>query len=103
MLKIIITGAALLEKKGNAKATGKPYHMRDQIAHAFMVAEDGSINEWPDKFEIPLDEGQEPYPKGSYNLHPSSLYIEVDAYGHPHLAVSKKPRLVAIPAATSKT
>lgn len=94
MIKIAITSPAIREMKGNAKVSGKPYHMRIQTAHAFTVSEDGVVAEFPDKFEITLEEGQQPYQRGTYTLQPSSLFVNRDG------RIDVRPRLV--PAAPVK-
>lgn len=75
MIKIAITSPDIREMKGIGKTSGKPYHMRIQTAHAFTVATDGTVAEFPDKFEIALDEGQTPYPRGTYTLSPSAVFV----------------------------
>jgi hypothetical protein len=92
MIKIVITSPDIREMKGIGKTSGKPYHMRIQTAHAFCVGKDGTVTEFPDKFEIALDEGQFPYQRGHYQLSPSALYVSRDG----RLEVA--PRLVPLPA-----
>lgn len=78
MIKIVVTSPEIREMKGVGKTSGRPYHMRIQTAHAFPVDRDGVIGEFPDKFEIALDADQSPYPRGSYTLQPSALYVSRD-------------------------
>lgn len=78
MIKIAITSPDVREMKGVGKTSGKPYHMRFQKAHAFTVDKDGVVAEFPDKFEIILEEGQVPYARGAYVLGPSSIYVNRD-------------------------
>lgn len=75
MIKIVITDTPLRELKGNAKVSGKPYHMRIQTGYAFTVSPDGVVSEFPDKFEFSLEDGQAPYPRGTYTLQPSSVVV----------------------------
>lgn len=95
MITIAITSPDIREMKGNSKTTGKPYHMRIQTAHAFTVNADGVVAEFPDKFEIALDEGQAPYPRGKYTLQPSSLYVSRDG------RIDVRPRLAPVTVAKS--
>jgi hypothetical protein len=88
MIKIAITSPEIREMKGVGKTSGKPYHMRFQTGHAFTIGKDGAVSEFPDKFEIVLEEGQFPYQRGQYQLAPSALYVSRDG----RLEVS--PRLV---------
>lgn len=78
MIKIAITSPDIREQKGIGKTSGKPYHMRFQKAFAFTVDKEGVISEFPDKFEIILEEGQSPYPRGSYALGASSIFVNRD-------------------------
>lgn len=95
MIQIAITTPEIREMKGTSKTSGKPYHMRIQTAHAFTVHQDGSISEFPDKFEIALEEGQQPYPRGKYTLQPSSLYVSRDG------RLECRPRLAPVAAKAS--
>ena len=95
MIRIVITSPEFREMKGIGKTSGKPYEMRFQTAHAFTVDKDGVVAEFPDKFEIILDKDQPPYPRGNYQLQPSSLYVSRDG------RIECSPRLapIAAPAA----
>lgn len=94
MIKIAITSPDIREMKGIGKTSNKPYHMRIQTAHAFTVSQDGAIAEFPDKFEIALDEGQTPYPRGTYTLSPSAVFVGREG------RMEVRPRLVRlVPAA----
>jgi hypothetical protein len=76
MIQIIITSPEIKELKGIAKVSQKPYHLRIQTAYAATVNKDtGEVSEIPDKFEVMLDKDQPPYPRGKYQLAPSSLYV----------------------------
>lgn len=78
MISIAITSPEVREMKGVGKTSGKPYHMRFQIAHAFTVGADGAVAEFPDKFEISLEDGQAPYQRGKYTLSPASVFVNRD-------------------------
>ncbi len=94
MIKIQITSSDIREMKGVGKASGKPYHMRFQTGYAFTVDQAGVVVEFPDKFEITLEDGQLPYPRGTYQLQPSAVYVNRDGN------LDVRPRLAAVPAAT---
>lgn len=96
MIQIAITSPEIREMKGIGRTSGKPYHMRFQTAHAFTVSSDGEVAEFPDKFEIILEENQSPYPRGKYVLQPSSLYVSRDG------RIECTPRLVPVAAPASK-
>lgn len=96
MITIAITSPEIREMKGIGKTSLKPYHMRIQTAHAFTVSVDGVLAEFPDKFEIALDEGQFPYPRGKYVLADSSVMVSRDG------RLEVRPRLVPAPAAAAK-
>lgn len=78
MIQIVITSSDLKELKGTAKGSGKPYHLRIQTAYAFPIDKDGVIAEMPDKFEILLEADQVPFPRGKYQLQPSSISVSRD-------------------------
>jgi hypothetical protein len=76
MLNIVVTKPEIRELKGTGKTSGKPYHLRIQTAHAYMLDADGVQSEFPEKFEIMLREADQPYPRGKYTLHPASLAVK---------------------------
>ncbi len=78
MFAVTITAPTITERKGTAKATGNPYHLRIQTGYLHTVGEDGTPNEIPDKFEFLLDADQAPYPRGRYQLHPSAVTVSRD-------------------------
>jgi len=92
MIKIAITTSDIREMKGVGKASGKPYHMRIQTAHAFTVSPDGVLAEFPDKFEISLEANEQPYPRGNYMLSPSAVYVNREG------RMDVRPRLVPLKA-----
>jgi hypothetical protein len=92
MFKITITSNDIREMKGTGKTSGKPYHIRIQTGYAYTTSKDGVVSEFPDKFEILLEEGQIPYARGHYQLSPSALYVSREG----RLEVA--PRLVPLPA-----
>lgn len=93
MIKIAITSPEIREMKGIGKTSGKPYHMRIQNAHAFTVDKDGTVAEFPDKFEIALDADQTPYPRGHYTLSPAAVFVSRDG------RLDVRPRLIPVAAA----
>lgn len=90
MIQIVITSSDIREMKGTAKVSGRPYHMRAQTAYAFPISADGEIAEMPDKFEILLDADQKPYPRGKYQLQPSSISVSRDG------KLEVRPRLAPV-------
>lgn len=96
MLTIAITSPEIREMKGIGKTSNKPYHMRIQTAHAFTVNVDGVLSEFPDKFEIALEDGQFPYARGKYQLADSSLTVSREG------RLEVRPRLVAIAPVVAK-
>lgn len=90
MIKIVVSSADIREMKGVGKTSGKPYHLRIQTAHAYTVNADGTVGDFPDKFEIALEDGQFPYPRGHYQLSPSALYVSRDG------RLECRPRLSAV-------
>ena len=92
MIKIVVSSPVIVERKGIAKASGNEYHLRIQTAHAYTVDEHGTICEFPDRFEILLDKEQAPYPRGSYMLSPSAVFVSREG------RMEVRPRLTAFPA-----
>jgi hypothetical protein len=92
MITVRIVNPQVKELKGVSKTTGKDYHIRTQVGHAFVIDRDGVVSEYPEKFEISLERDQPPFAAGFYQLHPSAVYVNRDG----RLAVA--PRLMATPA-----
>lgn len=76
MIRITVAQTTVRELKGNAKVSGKPYHMRMQTAYAHTVDRDGNPPPFPERFEVILDTDQQPYAVGEYQLHPSAVYVD---------------------------
>ena len=79
MIKVTVAQTAVRVIKGvSEKTPGKPrpYEFRVQPAYAHTVDEQGNASPYPDKCEIGLDDNQQPYAVGDYQLHPSSVYID---------------------------
>ena len=76
MIKVVVTSPEFREMKGIGKTSGKPYHMRIQTAHAYTVAQDGTVAEFPDKFEIALDEGQFPFAREGFRARPAKSGVK---------------------------
>jgi len=75
MLTIVVTKPEIRELQGNAKVSGRPFHMRIQTAFAYTGDPDGVVSEFPEKFELILEKGAEPYARGKYQLAPSALAV----------------------------
>lgn len=56
-------------RSGISQKTQKPYTLYEQNAYIYLGAE------YPSLFRLTLNEGQQPYPAGFYELHESSLMI----------------------------
>jgi len=71
MMKIEIHEAQVnvSERSGVSQRTGKPYVIREQSGYIHM----GGV--YPALFKFNLEDGQLPYPAGSYTLHPGSFKI----------------------------
>lgn len=76
MIQISVAQTGIREFKGNAKASGKPYHLRIQTAYVHTVDAQGNKPPYPEKFELMLDADQAPYPVGEYTLGDSSVYVD---------------------------
>lgn len=94
MIKIVVTRPEVKELKGIGRESGKPYHIRTQVAHAYTQDPEGNVLELPDKFELFLDPDQAPFPRGQYTLHPSAIYVNREG------RLSITPRLAPVAPAT---
>lgn len=75
-IQVRIVSDSIVERKGIGKVSQKPYHLRIQTGHMFTVDRaTGQISEFPDKFEMMLDADQLPYPRGSYVLADSAVFV----------------------------
>jgi hypothetical protein len=94
MLNVTITSPTIREMKGNAKESGKPYHLGFQTVWIHTYEKDGTPLPFPEKIEMMLDKAQDGaflfHPPGKYQLHPSSIYVDQKG----NLAVA--PRLVPV-------
>jgi len=92
MQKVFITSPAIRNMSGVGKTSGKAYDMNFQVGHLFEVAADGSIGEFPSKFEFVLEKDQKPYDRGTYFLNDSAPFVDRNG----NLAI--RCRLTAVPA-----
>jgi len=95
MIRVSVTSTAVREQSGNAKATGKPYHLSFQTVWMWLCDRDGKADPHPTKVEIILPRDKSDgaavfYPEGEYQLAPSSIYV--DSRGN----VAVAPRLVPL-------
>lgn len=75
MIKIEIKDASVQTRNGNSPKTGKPYSIRSQEAWAHTVNRAGNLNPYPEKITINLNDDQQGYPPGMYQLQPQSIYV----------------------------
>lgn len=74
MLKIEIKSALITEISGTSKL-GKPYHMRKQSAWAHTYDQQGNPNPYPERIELTLNDGQDPFPVGNYTLSDKCFFV----------------------------
>jgi len=70
MLRVEIKSDAVTVKEGVAKATGKPYSIREQAAYLFT----GDV--YPIAVTVSLSGGQKPYGPGIYVVPPSGFEVK---------------------------
>lgn len=75
MIKVTVYQTTVREMRGVGKTSGKPYHLRIQNVYVHTIDRDGNSPPVPEKIELFLDDDQEPWAVGDYQLHPSSLYV----------------------------
>lgn len=76
MLKIQIETTMVDTKAGTSAKTGKPYCIREQEGWMYGFDRDGKPHPHPQRIRLTLDDDQQPYAVGSYQLCPSSIYVD---------------------------
>lgn len=74
MLRIEVKSPLITEVSGTSRA-GKPYHIRKQVAWAYTYDQTGTLNPYPERIEMNIADGQEPFPVGNYTLAPQSFFV----------------------------
>lgn len=73
-IRIEIDSVEVFHKSGTSKA-GKPFSLREQKGHAFLLNEYGKPRKYPQEIRFILEGESDPYPVGQYTLALSSLYV----------------------------
>lgn len=73
-IRIEIESTEVSIKSGTSKA-GKPFSMREQRGHAFLLDEHGRPRKYPQEIRFILEGEHAPYPVGVYQLDLASLYV----------------------------
>lgn len=73
-LRIEIKSNLITDINGVSKA-GKPYHMRKQVGWAYTYDQQGVLNPYPERIEISVNDGQDPYPLGNYAVSDKCIYV----------------------------
>lgn len=89
MIRIEVT-AEVITKSGIAKATGKPYEIREQVAFAHIPNGDGSPSRYPQRVLLPIRRDAQPLAAGDFQPTPESFFV--GDYG----ALMFAPKLVPI-------
>jgi len=76
MLKVQVETTVFDLKQGTSAKTGKPYSIREQEAWMFGYGRDGKPQPHPQKIKLTLDDDQNPYEVGTYQIDPASLYVD---------------------------
>lgn len=77
MWKAEVESDAIEVKQGVSARTNKPYKMREQTCWVFLYDEKARPNKHPQKVKVTLQDDQlEPYPVGTYYVHPGSVYLD---------------------------
>lgn len=76
MLKIQVETMIVDAKNGTSAKTGKPYSIREQEAWMFGFDREGKPHPHPQRIRLTLDDDQQPYPVGTYQLDPASIYVD---------------------------
>lgn len=73
-IRIEIKSSKVQEINGTSKA-GKPYHIVKQAAWAYTFDSFGELNPFPERIEINIADGQQPFPVGMYSIDPRSFFV----------------------------
>lgn len=76
MIRISVAQTSFRTQSGVSKRTGKDYSMRIQSGYAYTKDRDGNQPPFPEKFDIILDNGADPFPVGDYTLDASAIYVD---------------------------
>jgi hypothetical protein len=95
MIRIEVTSEVLV-KSGIAKATGKPYEIREQVAFAHIPNSDGSPSRYPQRILLPVRRDAVPIEAGDYQPTAASFYV--GDFG----SLAFSPRLTPIRPAVAK-
>lgn len=76
MFKVQVETTVFDLKQGTSAKTGKPYSIREQEAWMYGFGRDGKQHPHPQKIKLTLDDDQQPYPVGTYQIDPASLYVD---------------------------
>lgn len=76
MLRVEITSVEVTTKSGVSQRSGKPYSIREQEVWVHTCDKEGRVRPHPERVLVTLDEGQAPYPPGSYSICPSSFLVD---------------------------
>lgn len=74
MIRIEVDKPTVTEKHGTS-AKGRPYTIREQVAYAHVIDEDGKPGKYPVKCRLSLGDDQPPYAPGMYTLAPASVKV----------------------------
>ena len=96
-IKVEIKSAEVEVKNGTSQRTGKPYSIREQVGWGFFVDAHGKPQPYPQRIRLTIEEGEEPYAPGTYQLAPASFYP--DRFGQ----LSCRAKLQPIATSTTST
>lgn len=74
MIRIEVT-SEVLTKSGIARATGKPYEIREQVAFAHLVDSAGQNQRYPQRILLPVRRDAAPIEPGDYQPTAESFYV----------------------------
>jgi hypothetical protein len=75
MLKLEVRSGEVSLKQGTSAKTGKPYSIREQVAWCFFVDAQGVLEPYPSRVLLTIEDNEQPYPPGIYELSPSSFSL----------------------------
>lgn len=75
MIRVEVHDDGVQERTIVAKATGKAYLFREQVAYAHIIDAGGRAQPYPSRVTVQLADAQPPYAKGAYTIAAESIIV----------------------------
>lgn len=64
-----------VQTRNGTRQNGTPWSIRSQEAYAYTLDSNGKQRPYPERISLQLDDNQLPFPIGTYELSPASIYV----------------------------